>query len=188
MASNLHPMLLKCLKRDIHKYMRSIKGFIAIVSITLAAAVFATAQIDLVGLDGGRVDVEGQNGKVVVLAMGASWLPLSSKQAEFTNTLAKKYSGKNVIVYFVMTDSLNPKSKNYATNDQIRKFATDNKISVTVLRDSEGVATLKKYHVEQVPSFVILNKTGGQAGEPFGGIDPKYDITVPISKAIDKLM
>ena len=168
--------------------MRSIKGFITILSITLAAAVAAMAQTNLVGLDGARVNIEGQNGKVVVLAIGASWLPLSSKQAEYTNSLAKKYGGKNVVVYFVMTDSENPRSKNFATNDQIRKFATDNKLSVTLLRDSEGSVTLKKYHVEQVPSFVILNKTGAQAGEPFGGIDPKYDITVPISKAIDKLL
>ena len=25
-------------------------------------------------------------------------------------------------------------------------------------------------------------------GEPFGGIDPKYDLTVPISKTIDKVL
>lgn len=168
--------------------MRSIKGFITILSITLVAAVAAMAQTNLVGLDGARVNIEGQNGKVVVLAIGASWLPLSTKQAEFTNSLAKKYAGKNIVVYFVVTDSANPKSRNYATNDQIRKFATESKLNVTILRDSEGTATLKKYRVEQVPSFVILNRSGVQAGEPFGGIDPKFDITVPISKAIDKLL
>lgn len=168
--------------------MRSIKVFITIIGFTFAAALAASAQVNLTGLNGERVDIEGQTDKVVVLAIGASWLPLSGKQAEFANTLAKKYANKNVVVYFVTTDSVNPRSKNYASNDQIRKFASDNKLTVTVLRDSEGAATLKKYHVEQVPSFVILNKSGVQVGEPFGGIDPKYDITVPISKAIDKLL
>jgi hypothetical protein len=42
--------------------------------------------------------------------------------------------------------------------------------------------------LEQVPSFVILDKNGVAIGEPFGGIDPKYDITVPISRAIDKIL
>ena len=31
-----------------------------------------------------------------------------------------------------------------------------------------------------------LTFTGKQAGEAFGGIDPKFDITVPISKVIDR--
>ncbi len=111
-----------------------------------------------------------------------------AKQAEFTNALAKKYAGKNVVFYFVATDSANAKSKNFANNDSIRKFATANKLTATVLRDPDGAATLKKFNVEQVPSFVILDKSGRQIGDPFGGIDPKYDITIPISKAIDRLL
>lgn len=155
----------------------------------MLAAVFAvSAQTNLTSLDGTPVDVEGQQGKVVVLAIGASWLPLSNKQAEFTNALAKKYAGKDVVIYFVATDSANTGSKNFASNDSIRKFATNNKLSVPVLRDPDGAATLKKFDVDQVPSFVILNKKGQPIGEPFGGIDPKYDITIPISKAIDKLL
>jgi len=168
--------------------MKTIKGFISILSITLTAVFAASAQASLTSIDGTRVDVEGQTGKVVVLAIGASWLPLSNKQAEFTSALAKKYAGKNVVVYFVATDSLSLGSKNFASNDSIRKFAAANKLGVTVLRDPDGAATLKKFNVEQVPSFVILDKTGREIGEPFGGIDPKYDITIPISKVIDKLL
>lgn len=168
--------------------MKTIKGFIAILSITLAAAFAASAQVNLTSLDGKSVNVEGQSGKVVVLAIGASWLPLSDKQAEFTNALAKKYAGKNVVVYFVATDSVNPRSKNFATNEAIKKFVFENKLTTTVLRDSDGAATLKKFNVEQVPSFVILDKNGKQVGEPFGGIDPKYDVLIPISKVIDKLL
>ncbi|MCV6004852.1 hypothetical protein OFO99_35995, partial [Escherichia coli] len=81
------------------------------------------AQTRLNSLNGGSVDVRAQRGKVVVLAVGASWLPLSSKQAEFTNVLAKKYSGKNVIIYFIATDSANPKSKNYATDEKLKQWA-----------------------------------------------------------------
>jgi len=188
LVSNLHLNSLKQPVGAFHKCMKTLKGFIAILTIVIAAAFAVSAQTNLSSLDGSRVNVEGQTGKVVVLAIGASWLPLSDKQAEFTNTLAKKYAGKDVVVYFVATDSANVKSKNFATNDAVRKFVTDNKLSTTLLRDSDGIATLKKFNVEQVPSFVILDKSGKQVGDPFGGIDPKYDVTVPISKVIDRII
>lgn len=174
----------------IHKCMKTLRGLIATLSITVALAVAVAAQVNLTSIDGTRVNVEGQTGKVVVLAIGASWLPLSSKQAEFTNALAKKYAGKNVVVYFVATDSANPKSKNYASIDALRKFAFANKLNVPVLHDPDGAATIKKFKVDQVPSFVILDKSGNVASEQFGGIttDAKYDVTVPIAKVIDRLL
>lgn len=160
------------------------------LSIILVTVMAASAQTTLTSIDGTRVDVEGQTGKVVVLAVGASWLPLSGKQAEFTNTLAKKYANKNVVVYFVATDSANAKSRNYASIDALRKFGFANKLTVPILRDADGAATLKKFKIDQVPSFVILDKSGSVAAEQFGGIttDTKYDVTVPIAKVIDKLL
>jgi len=168
--------------------MRTLKGFITILSLTAIFAVAASAQTVLTSLSGARVDVEKQDGKVVVLAIGASWLPLSVKQAEFTNALAKKYAGKNVVFYFVVTDSTNPRSKNYASNEAVAQFAADRKLTMTVLRDSDGLLTTRSFKIEQVPSFVILDKNGDSTLEPFGGIDPKYDLTGPISKAIDKIL
>lgn len=168
--------------------MKTIKSLLAIFVVAAAAALSTYAQTPLTGLDGSRVDVQGQRGKVVILALGASWLPLSAKQAEYTNALARKYSGRDVVVYFVSTDSTAPKSKNYASNDDVKKFATANKLSVAILRDGDGAATLKKFNVDQIPSFVILDKNGNMVGEAFGGIDPKYDITVPISRAVDRIL
>ena len=169
--------------------MKKLNGFIAILSLTVLLATAAAAQTVLTALDGDKIDVSGQTGKVVVLAIGASWLQLSSKQAEFTNALAKKYAGKNVVVYFVATDSSNPKSKNYASTEMLRKIDFENKLTVPILRDADGAATLKKFKIDQVPTFVILDKQGNLASEQFGGIttDAKYDVTIPISKVIDKL-
>lgn len=153
---------------------------------------FAIAALSqtLTSTAGALIDVSGQNGKVVVLAVGASWLPLSGKQAEYTNALAKKYANKNVVVYFIATDSANPKSKNYASPEQLKKFAMINKLTVPVLLDPDGALTLKKFKIDQVPSFVILDKNGNLAGEQFGGIstDAKYDVTIPIGKVIDRLL
>lgn len=168
--------------------MRTLKGFSAIATLILSIALAGFAQTTLTGLDGSNVNVEGQKGKVVVLAVGASWLPLSEQQAAFTATLARKFAGKDVVIYFVFTDSNRPGLKNYASNEDLRSFAAKHKVGVPILRDPDGAATLKKFQIEQVPSFVILDRTGALAGESFGGIDPKYDITVPLAKTINGLL
>lgn len=168
--------------------MKTLKTFALVSGLFVALVHNAAAQTSLPKLDGGTVDVEAQNGKVVVLAIGASWLPLSSKQAEYTNALAKKYAGKNVVFYYVVTDSTNAKSKNFASDEAVRKFVAANKLSMPILRDSDGASVLKKFKVDQVPSFLILDRSGDPSGEAFGGIDPKFDITVPISKKIDSLL
>lgn len=168
--------------------MNTLKGFISIISLSLILSVAAFSQTVLTAVGGSQVNIEGQQGKVVVLAVGAAWLPLSAKQAELTNALAKKYEGKNVVFYFVTTDSTNSKSKNFASDAGVRKFATENKLTMTVLRDSDGALMTRKFRIEQVPSFVILDKEGRSTVEPFGGIDPKFDLTVPLSKLIDKLL
>jgi thiol-disulfide isomerase/thioredoxin len=172
----------------VYKVMKTLTKILALFVITLGALAAASAQTSLPSLSGGSVDVQAQRGKVVVLAVGASWLPLSGKQAEFTNSLAKKYAGKNVAIYFVATDSTNPRSKNYATDDQVRQWASTNRLTVSVLRDSDGAAVMRKFAVDQLPAFIVLDKNGNQSGDAFGGIDPKYDVTVPIGRKVDSLL
>lgn len=168
--------------------MRNFRTLLVLAVVAIAFTISANAQISLQMLGDGNIDLNEQKGKVVVLAYGARWLPLSEKQIEYTNMLAKRYTGKNVVVYFVSTDSLNPKSKNFASNEMLSKFVADAKLSVPVLRDPDGTLTVKKFRVDQLPSFVVLDRTGALSGDAFGGIDPKFDITIPISKRIDSLL
>lgn len=168
--------------------MKNIKSILAILSFVFVFSFATSAQnITFTSIEGQKIDLETQKGKVVVLAIGAQWLPLSNQQAVYINKLAKKYNGRDVVFYFISTDSTSEKSKNYASDDDIRKFATTNKLTVTILRDSEGANSLKRYKVDQLPSFVILDKEGKVAGS-FSGLDPKSDISVPISQAIDKIL
>jgi thiol-disulfide isomerase/thioredoxin len=141
-------------------------------------------------LDGEVVSLPTLKGKIVVLAIGASWLPLSKQQIITTNKLVKKYGTKDVVIYWIATDSTNAKSKNYASDEQIKAVATKNKLTATVLRDSDGLITLKKFGVDQLPSFVILDKTGKPIGEPYGGLDPENEpeIFMQVSSAIDKIL
>ena len=162
---------------------------IAFLTIGLGLFTFsASGQIPLVSIGGRTVDVQAQKGKVVVLAVGASWLPLSAKQVEFTNLLSKKYAGKNVAVFFIATDSMNPRSRNHATNEALSSFVSDHKLNVPLLRDPDGTALIRKFRVDQLPSFIVLDKNGSLSGPAFGGIDPKFDITVSIAKRVDSLL
>ena len=167
--------------------MKNIKLLIAVLALVVTVSFNAAAQT-LTSLDGEKINVAAQNGKVVVLAIGASWLPLSKDQVGFTNKIAKKFAGREVVVYFVATDSISEKSKNYASNAELNAFVTQTKLTVPILRDSDGAGTLKKYAIDQIPSFVILGKDGKPATEAYGGIDPKSDISIPISQAIEKLL
>jgi len=169
--------------------MKNIKSILAVFTLIFAFSFAVAAQnISFSSIDGQKIDLEAQKGKVVVLAIGAQWLPLSAQQAVYINKLAKKYAGQDVVFYFISADSASPKSKNYASDEDLRKFAEANKLTVSILRDSEGSVTLKRYKIDQLPSFVILDKTGKLAAEPFSGIDPKSDISIPISQVIDKVL
>jgi thiol-disulfide isomerase/thioredoxin len=191
MALQLHQITVNRIGFVIHNDMKTLKQFFALLVIAFATSVIASAQTSLPSLSGGSVDVQAQKGKVVILAVGAKWLPLSVKQAEFTTALAKKYAGKNVAIYFIAIDSVNPKdpkSKNRATDDELRQWASTNRLTVNVLRDPDGAAVTGKFALDQLPAFIVLDKNGAKSGDAFGGIDPKYDITVPISKKVDSLL
>lgn len=167
--------------------MKNIKNILAVFSLLVAFSLTASAQSKtLVSLDGENINIEGQKGKVTVLAIGASWLPLSKSQIETVNKLAKKYTNRNVAFYFVATDSTDSKSKNYASDDDLKRFISKNKLTVATLRDSDGTLTIKTYKIDQLPAFVILGKDGVIATEPIGGIDPLTDISIPLSQIIDK--
>jgi peroxiredoxin len=168
------------------------------ITLTLSGVALAQKQSNvstaqsasLQTLDGEVVSLPTLKGKIVVLAIGASWVPLSKQQIITTNKLAKKYAKQDVVIYWIATDSANAKSKNYASDAQIQAVATKNKLTATVLRDSDGMMTLKKYGVDQLPSFVILDKTGKAIGEPYGGLDPENEpeIFMQVSSAIDKIL
>lgn len=167
--------------------MRYIKSTFVVLSLLLAISLSVSAQsIIFTSIEGEKIDLAAQKGNVVVLAIGAKWLPLSTQQADSINSLAEKYADKNVVFYFISTDSTSTKSKNYASNEEIREFAKKNNLSVTILRDADGATSLEKFKIDQLPSFVILDKTGKLATEPFSGLDPEEDISKPISREIDK--
>jgi cytochrome c biogenesis protein CcmG/thiol:disulfide interchange protein DsbE len=135
-------------------------------------------------IDGQTVTSESLRGEVVVLAFGASWLPLTKNQMEAVKKLADQYAGRGVAVYWVSTESESPKSKNYASDEQLRELAR--KYKATVLRDPDGVIS-KKLGVDQLPSVVIIDKQGNIAGT-MGGMDPNANLTTQLAARLDKIL
>lgn len=144
-------------------------------------------EFSLRSIDGQTVSSESLHGEVAVLAFGASWLPLSRTQLQGIRKLADKYSERGVVVYWVSTDSESPKSKNYATDEQLRAFAKKYGLNVTVLRDPEGKVS-RQFKVDQLPAFIILDKQGNTAGTPIGGLDPDGNLAEQLSKPLEEVL
>ncbi|MCM3900631.1 MAG: TlpA family protein disulfide reductase [Pyrinomonadaceae bacterium] len=138
-------------------------------------------------IDGQTVTSESLRGEVVVLAFGASWLPLSRTQLQGIRKLADEYSGRGVVVYFVSTESEDPKSKNFASDEQLRAFSQKYGLKVTVLRDPDGEVS-KKIGIDQLPSIVILDKQGNVVGEPIQGFDPQGNLVGQLASRLGKIL
>lgn len=137
-------------------------------------------------LDGPSVTADSVRGEVVVLAFGASWLPLTRNQMEGLKKLADQYASRGVAVYWVSTDSDVAKSKNFVDDTALRELGR--KYKITVLRDPEGVVS-KRLGIDQVPTTIILNKQG-QIAANVSGIDtsPTADLAKQLAEKLDTIL
>jgi peroxiredoxin len=147
----------------------------------------APVEFSLRSIDGQTITSDSLRGEVVVMAFGASWLPLSRTQLQGVRKLADEYSERGVVVYWVSTESEDSKSKNYASDEQLRSFAQKYGLKVTVLRDPDGVVS-KKMGIDQLPSIVILDKQGNMVGAPIGGLDPGGNLASQLASRLDKIL
>jgi hypothetical protein len=164
------------------EYMKINKLLVLTFAAILSISTLAFAQKQPAGqssnlrtVDGEVVSLPSLKGKVVVI---------------IANKLAKKYALKDVVVYWISTDSENVKSKNYASDEQLTAFGVKNKLTAKLLRDGDGAYTMKKYNIDQLPSFVILDKSGRATGEAYAGLDPENETEVfaAITEAIDSVL
>jgi len=161
----------------------------ALLAVLLCSVAFAQNRTDfsLRSIDGQTVTSDSLRGEVVVLAFGASWLPLSKTQLQGVRKLADEYSKRGVVVYWVSTESNDSKSKNFASDEQLKAFSQKYGLNVTVLRDPDG-AVSKRLGVDQLPSIVILDKEGNVSGAPIGGLDPLGNLAAQLAPRLDKLL
>jgi peroxiredoxin len=159
----------------------------AALSVLLIAAPFTRAQapdFSLRAVDGPAVTSESLRGEVVVLAFGASWLPLTRNQMEGLKKLADQYAARGVAVYWISTESDSPKSKNFVSDEELRDLGRKYKMSV--LRDPDGPVS-RRLAVDQLPATVIINKQG-QVAATLGGLDPSADLAKQLAERLDKIL
>jgi len=167
--------------------IRKIVVSAAALSVLLIAAPYVVAQapdFSLRAVDGPAVTSESLRGEVVVLAFGASWLPLTKNQMEGLKKLADQYAARGVAVYWISTESDSPKSKNFVSDEELRDLGRKYKMSV--LRDPDGPVS-RRLAVDQLPATVIINKQG-QIAATLGGLDPSADLAKQLAERLDKML
>ena len=155
-----------------------------ITASSLAMGQGQAAEFSLRAVDGAGVTSDSLRGEVVVLAFGASWLPLTRNQMEGLKKLADQYAGRGVVVYWISTESDSANSKNFVADEELRQLGR--KYKITVLRDPDGPIS-RRLGVDQLPSTVILNKQG-QVVAALGGLDPSADLAKQLAEKLDKIL
>ena len=106
--------------------------------------------VDLELLDGGRLNLKEQKGKVVVLDFWATWCGPCVREMPLVAKVADAYREKGVSLY-----CLNQRED----SDTIRDFLKDKEFEVTVVLDSDGDAGTA-YGVQGIPTLVLVDKAG----------------------------
>jgi peroxiredoxin len=160
---------------------------VALTPENTARAEQERVQFNLRSIDGQAIGTEELRGQVVILMAGASWLPLSRKQGQGIRKLANEYGKRGVVVYWVSTDSESPKSKNYASDAQLKEFVRRHELNLTVLRDPDATV-MKQMGVDQLPAIIILDKKGSVYRSPITGLDPEGNLSEQLAEPLNELL
>jgi peroxiredoxin len=156
-----------------------IPSFIALMSL----AVTASAQdVTFSTPNGSAITTASLRGRVVVLLFGGTQDPQCRDEFKALGSLAERYRGKPVSIYWV---SIDPAS---VSNDKLNSPCGPTG-SVAVLRD-ESRAAFKQFSGKkpQLPTIVILNQQGQPQGPPRGGFNPDSDLINELAAVIDGLL
>jgi thiol-disulfide isomerase/thioredoxin len=125
----------------------------------------------LKGLDGKFYDTSEMRGSVLVVSFGATWCVPCAWEQVAVEELKVEYAGKPVRFLWVSIED--PKR---ISNNILRHYARERKMTVPVLRDPGGVA-LAQYEKTgtRVPVVVFFDAEGHQSGKAHQGMP--QDIT-----------
>jgi peroxiredoxin len=154
-----------------------------VVIANLSVTTGAQQDMSFVTPDGQTVTLSGLRGKVVILLFGGVQDPQCRDEFKALESLAERYQGKDVHIYWV---SVNPASE--VSNAQL-KSPCGPVSSVVVLRD-QNQAAFKRYSGKraQLPTIVVLNQQGEVQGQPRGGFNPNSDFINDLAAMIDSLL
>ena len=151
------------------------------VAIMAIITMTARAQDFSFSTPGGQtVTLSSMRGNVVVLLFSGVQDPQRREGLKMLGSLAERYQGKNVKIYWVSVNAPSEMSDN-----QLESVSK----SIPVLRDS-GQTAFKRLSgkVAQLPTIVVLDRQGNPFGQPRGGINSNSDILNDLSSTIDGLL
>jgi peroxiredoxin len=150
---------------------------------TVIATAIAQQDLSFATPDGQTVSLSGMRGNVVVILFSGSQDPQCRDGLKALESLADRFRGKGVKVYWV---SVNSPSE--VTNDQL-KNPCGAATSVQVLRDSNQAA-FKRFSGKraQLPTIVVLDRQGTPFGQPRGGFNPSSDFINDLAATTDNLL
>lgn len=120
----------------------------------------------LKGLDGKLYDTSQMNGDVLVVSFGATWCVPCAWESVAAEELKEEYKGKPVRFLWVSIED--PKR---VSNNILRHYVKERRMTVTVLRDPGGVA-LSQYEREstRIPVVVFFDAEGRLSGPVHKGM------------------
>ncbi len=110
-------------------------------------------------LDGGAFDLAAHRDRIVVLAFGSTQLPGARQAMTGLQKLADRYADRPVSFYWVSINSEHQGARDFASDAEIRVFATQFGLKLPILRDPERAA-LREFGIDAIPASVIIDRTG----------------------------
>jgi peroxiredoxin len=141
---------------------RSIAQIGTIIALTVSLAPIATAQtskITLRSVEGNMISLDKHRGEPVVLVFNATWFPMANRSLPALQRIANLYENQGVLFYWVSINNDRAGEKGYIADADLKAFAKENGLEVSVLRDPEKTA-LHHFGLDAVPSFVIIDRVG----------------------------
>jgi peroxiredoxin len=161
------------------------KAILSAIALTAIFAVTASAQQDFTftTLDGQSVSLAAQRGKVVVLLFSGVQDPQCRDAIQSLGSLAERYQGKPVSIYWVSVNS-----PTEASNQQLKQ--TCGPVGSVIMARDANQAAFKQYAGKrpQLPTVVVLNQQGQAQGQPRGGFNPNSDFVNDLAAIIDGLL
>jgi peroxiredoxin len=118
-----------------------------------------SAQITLKSIEGKTFDLAESEGRFVLMYFDGTWSPMADKAIPGLQQLSDLYAGRNVDFYWVSLNSGTPGEKNYATDNDLRVFAKEMRLSVPVLHDSDRTV-FRSLKLDVIPTIVIFDPEG----------------------------
>ncbi|MCD6385995.1 redoxin family protein [Candidatus Sumerlaeota bacterium] len=134
-------------------------------------------EFTLKDIDGNTHSLSEQKGKVVLLDFWATWCGPCRRSMPFIQKLHKRYKDKGLVVW-----GINAQSDTQA----LKKFLTAQKITYTILRDTEGSVS-REYGVTAIPRILLIDKKGSVAGDYTGfSSDVEKEMEQTIKKILEQ--